>query len=103
VGALLVVCSGCASDPVMVLPRPPVNAESLGIVEGTGAGGLGILGTAYYFIPMGINGRVERAYEDALSKAPGATCLRNVTIRENWYWYVIGTWRHVTIRGEAVK
>ena len=37
------------------MPKPPVNAQKLGRVEGSGAGALGILSTAYNFIPMGLN------------------------------------------------
>jgi hypothetical protein len=75
----------------------------LGKAEGSASGALGIGGTAYYFIPMGLNSRYERAYNNALASAPGATALTNVTIQENWYWFVLGTLRQVTITGDAVK
>jgi hypothetical protein len=52
---------------------------------------------------MGLNSRVENAYVDAISKVPGATSLINVTIKEDWYWWLIGTARCVTLTGEAVK
>jgi len=52
---------------------------------------------------MGINSRAEKAYSDAVSKAPNATALTNVTIQENWYWWLIGTARCVTVTGEAIK
>jgi hypothetical protein len=102
-GILAVVATGCASQMVTIVPKPPVNAQKLGRVEGSAAGALGIGGTAYYFIPMGLNGRVQRAYDAALAKAPGATGLTNVTLEDDWYWIVIGTLRHTTITGEAVK
>lgn len=102
-GILAVFAAGCASQMVTIVPKPPVNAQKLGRVEGSGAGALGILSTAYNFIPMGLNDRMQRAYDDALAKAPGATGLTNVTLEEDWYWFVIGTLRHVTITGEAVK
>jgi hypothetical protein len=88
---------------VTLVPQPPVNAQKIGPVEGSSSGALGVLGTAYYFIPMGLNGRMQRAYDEALAMAPGATCLTNVTLQESWYWFIIGTMRHVTITGEAVK
>lgn len=88
---------------VTIAPMPPVNAQKLGHVQGSASGALGVLGTAYYFIPVGLNERMQNAYSDALSKAPGATGLTNVTLQENWYWFVIGTMRKVTITGEAVK
>ena len=52
---------------------------------------------------MGINSRVENAYQNALASVPGATALVDVTMRENWQWWVIGTSRCVTVTGEAIK
>jgi hypothetical protein len=87
----------------MISPAPPAKFERLGQATGTGTGSLGILGTAYYFIPMGLNGRVQRAYDEAVSSVPGATGLVDVTIKENWYWWLIGTARTVTVTGEAIR
>jgi hypothetical protein len=99
-GALL---TACASGHTTISATPPAKYEKLGKVTGTATGSLGIGGTAYYFIPMGLNSRVERAYQDALSKAPGATGLIDVSYQETWFWWVIGTARNVTITGEAIK
>ena len=98
--ALLI--GGCASGPTMIAPEPPANYEKLGPAEGTASGSLGILGTAYYFIPMGLNSRVERAYNHAVASVPGATGLIDVTLDEYWVWWIIGTNRTVTITGEAI-
>ena len=95
--------TGCSSSLTAVSPTPPAKYEKLGPVSGSATGSIGILATAYNFIPMGLNTRVERAYQDALSKAPGATSLMDVTYQETWYWWVIGTARKVTITGEAIK
>lgn len=94
---------GCASDFTTIAPMPPQKYEKLGHVTGKATGSLGILGTAYYFIPMGLNSRVESAYDKALQSAPGATALIDVTFQETWIWWVIGTARTVTISGEAIK
>ena len=94
---------GCSSGFTNVAPTPPQNYQVLGQTTGTGCGSLGVLATAYYVIPMGLNSRVENAYVDAISKVPGATSLINVTIKEDWYWWLIGTARCVTLTGEAVK
>lgn len=88
---------------VTLVPKPPENAKVIAHVEGTGAGTLCIGYPPYQFLPICHNDRVEYAISDALSKAPGATGLRNVTLQENWYWIVVGTLRYVTITGEAVK
>jgi len=57
----------------------------------------------YNFIPIGLNSRVETAYNRALQKKPGATALVDVTVQENWFWWVVGTARCVTVTGEAVQ
>lgn len=101
--ALTMVLAGCASDLTKVAPTPPQNYQKLGKTSGTACGSLGILATAYYAIPMGLNSRVERAYADALAKVPGATALIDVTYQEDWAWFLIATSRCVTVTGEAVK
>ena len=55
------------------------------------------------FIPMGLNSRTERAYENALASVPGSTGLMNITYQEDWFWWVLGTGRTVTITGDAIK
>ncbi|WP_211254781.1 hypothetical protein [Nevskia soli] len=95
--------AGCASDPVMVAPAAKAGFRNLGPAEGSACGSLLIIATAYNFIPAGLNSRVERAYANALQSVPGATSLINVKMQENWYWFVLGTMRCVTITGEAVK
>lgn len=101
-GAALIL-GGCASGPVMISPAPPAKFERLGQATGTGNGSLGVVTAYFYFIPMGLNGRVQRAYDDAVASVPGATGLIDVTIKENWYWWFIGTARSVTITGEAIR
>lgn len=94
---------GCASGFTKVSPTPAPNYQSLGQTSGTACGSLGLLATAYYAVPMGLNSRVENAYIDALSKVPTATSLTNVTIKEDWFWWLVGTARCVTVTGEAIK
>ena len=98
-----VLLGGCASGFTNVAPTPPKEYQRLGAATGSACGSLGIVSTAYYFIPMGINSRVERAYADAVAHVPNATALVDVTIQEDWYWWLIGTARCVTVKGEAVK
>ena len=52
---------------------------------------------------MGLNGRVESAYQRALESMPGATALLNVTVSEDWSWWVIGTARCTTLSGDAIQ
>jgi hypothetical protein len=100
---LFMAATGCASAYKTVLPTPPEHYQKLGMAKGEACGSMLILATAYYFIPIGINERVENAYKNALASVPGATALMNVTMQENWYWWVIGSTKCVTITGEAIQ
>jgi hypothetical protein len=95
--------AGCASDFVKVAPQPPTQYQKLGKAEGSSCGSLLLLATAYYFIPVGLNERVATAYQNAVASIPGATALVDVSIQEDWTWWLIGTMRCVTIKGEAIK
>ena len=99
----LLVFSGCSSKEVTIEQKQPEKYEVLGKATGTGSGSLAALGTAYYFIPLGLNGRTERAYADAIASVPGATGLINVTYSEDWLWWVLGTNRTVTVTGDAIR
>ena len=104
--ALLVVALGtsvsCVGAPVNVAPRPPERYEKLGAARGRACGSLGFAQTGYYFIPILLNGRVERAYQRALASVPGATALVDTEVRETGFWYVLATARCTTIPGEAI-
>ena len=99
----LLILSGCSSHQVTILKEPPSKYEKIGEAKGEATGSLGLAGTAYYFIPMGLNSRTERAYENALASVPGSTGLMNITYQEDWFWWVLGTGRTVTITGDAIK
>ncbi|MDB5800222.1 MAG: hypothetical protein JWL63_1161 [Rhodocyclales bacterium] len=89
---------GCSSAIINVAPMPPVKYEKLAHVEATACGALfGPL------IPLGLNGRVKEARDMALAKAPGATSLINVDMKEEWAWVFIIVSRCTTISGDAVK
>ena len=103
IGLSMFILSGCSSKEVTIENKQPVKYEVLGKATGTGSGSLAALGTAYYFIPLGLNDRQERAYADAIRSVPGATGLINVTYSEDWFWWVIGTNRTVTITGDAIR
>lgn len=101
-GCVLLI-GGCASGLTTIAPRPPAQYEKLGHASGKSTGSIGVLGTATNFIPMGLNTRVYRAYDNAVDSVPGATGLIDVTLEESWFWWVIGTGRTVTITGEAIR
>jgi hypothetical protein len=95
--------TSCASTFTTVLPRLPEKYEKIGPASGKACGSLLIDGTAYNFIPVLLNDRVERAYKNAVASVPSATALVNVTMQENWFWWVIGSTKCVTITGEAIR
>lgn len=99
----LMVFSGCSSHQVSIEKAPPAKYEKLGEATGEGTGSLGLAATAYYFVPMGLNSRSEKAYDNAVASVPGATGLMNVTYQEDWFWWVLGTARTVKISGDAIK
>ena len=100
---ITILTTGCSSHDVKIAPATPEKYEVLGKAKGEATGSLGILATAYYFIPMGLNGRMGKAYDNAVESVPGATGLINITYQEDWYWWIIGTARKVTITGDAIK
>ena len=103
IAVFILVCTGCASGFRTILPQPPEKYERLGPASGSACGSMLIGPTAYNFIPVMLNSRVARAYQQALESVPGSTALINVTMQEDWYWWVIGTARCVTIQGEAIR
>lgn len=95
--------AGCVSGFQTVSPQPPEKYEILGKAAGSACGTLFGGPTAYNFIPVLLNSRVERAYQDALASVPGSTALINVTMKEDWLWWAIGSSRCVSITGEAIR
>jgi hypothetical protein len=100
---VVLVSAGCASGFRTVVPNPPEKYEKLGTATGEACGSMLLGPTAYNFIPVSLSERVELAYQRALASVPGSKALINVTMQEDWYWWVIGTARCVTIRGEAIR
>ena len=97
----IVSITGCSSGFKTISPnlaKHPHNIETLGHVTGHACGSI-----LFDLIPISENSRVENAYNNALSKRPGATGIINTTLDENWFWWYLGTTRCVTIEGEAIK
>ena len=103
ISSIFMLLSGCSSHDVTIAPAQPEKYEVLGKAEGTGSGSLGLVATGYSFIPMGLNSRSERAYDNAVKSVPGATGLINVTYQEDWLWWLLATARNVTIKGDAIR
>ncbi|MCP5148194.1 MAG: hypothetical protein H6989_07405 [Pseudomonadales bacterium] len=82
---------------------PPEQYQKLGYTSGDACGALLLGDWLLAFMPIGLSDRVEDARADAIAKVPGATDLVNVSVKETWYYWLIGTSRCVTISGEAIK
>lgn len=95
--------SACSSGNVSITKAPLDKFEKLGKTEGTACGTMGLIHINFWFVPIALNGRYERAYNEALEKVPGATGLTDVTLEESWFWWIIGTTRCSTVAGEAIK
>lgn len=95
--------SACTGGLITIAPTPPPAYQQLGHATGTGCGTMLLAYPAYNFIPVMLGSRSERAYSNAVESVPGATSLVDVTLRESWYWWILGTTRCVTIEGEAIK
>ena len=97
------VLPACETDFVMIAPEVSTEAETLGYVQGNSYRHL-LLGTPMYnVIPIGWSGCTTRACEEALAEHSGENlALRDVTMREDWFWWVIGSARQFNIEGDVV-
>lgn len=109
---------GCTSGFVRIAPAPPPESQKLGQAIGSACGSL-LLDSNLFSLPLvevylppivvpppvpaAFNSRVQRAYTNAVRSVPGATALVGVSMREDWYWWALGTTRCVTISGEAIR
>ena len=104
IAAALIALPGCETEYVTVAPDTHGAATRLGPSEGSATSILVLAYPPYAtFIPWGWDERAQTAYGTAVAAVPGATALGDVSIQEDWTWWLLGTSRRLTIRGEAVK
>jgi hypothetical protein len=99
------VLPACETDFVTIAPEVSTQSEVIGHVQGNSYRHL-LLGTpSYNLIPIGWSGCTTRACEEALAAAPEGegVALRNVTVREDWFWWVLGSAREFNIEGDVVR
>ncbi len=105
--AALLALAACESEYVTVAPDVGAAAQRVGPAEGSATSNLAIGYPPWLpflcCIPWGWDDRARTAYGTAVAGAPGATALANVTIEEDWYWWLVATSRRLTVRGDAVK
>lgn len=98
--AALFLCVGCAGKPIK-LPSIPVE----GIQKPDSATGRTISGSAsgfqiFLFVPIGVNGRHDRAYSRLLEEA-GDDRITDIKIQESWTYAFVGTIYKTTIEATA--
>jgi hypothetical protein len=99
--------AACETDYVTIAPDVGKATTRLGPTEGSATSSLAIVYPPWFpvlcFIPWGWDQRAQTAYGKAVASVPGATSVSDVTIQEDWTWWLLATSRKLTVRGEAVK
>jgi hypothetical protein len=99
--------TACATDYVIVAPDVGAATKRLAPAEGSASSHLALAYPPWLpflcFVPWGWDDRAPTAYGAAVAAVPGATALGEVTIQEDWNWWLLGTSRTLTVRGLAVK
>jgi hypothetical protein len=94
---LAFVLAACTTGPVLVGPRP-TGQEVVTQVEGSSCGLL-----FFGVLPIGVNERLQRAYDDALA-ASGKRELADTKIRDRWYVVpLLGLWLCTDVQGVVVR
>jgi hypothetical protein len=100
VGALtaaMFFVTGCNSAPVNLggTPVPNYDASNPRRISASGSGFQLLL-----FIPIGINGRYEKAW-DELEQQAGGDYITDVTVQDSWTYALIGTIYTVKLEANA--
>ena len=99
VSGLLMI--GCASRTLDVRTPPADFSTSCKVLEDVKGTGGGLL--FWGIIPLGVNGRFDNAYQEALGSA-GGTHLIDVRVVDHWYYIpYVGIVLSVRIEGKAIQ
>jgi len=94
---LAVTMVGCSGPLTKIAPRPTSGATMTR--EGKGSAcGVNLFG----LIPIGVNDRAERAYQQALTNA-GASGLTETTVTDRWYYIYVGMMVCTDIAGSGFR
>ncbi|MDB5800223.1 MAG: hypothetical protein JWL63_1162 [Rhodocyclales bacterium] len=98
IGIVAMLClAGCSSDPIRLGGVTDVSQIDRSKGERLEASASGVqVGP----LPLGINGRFERAYADLQDQAKGRV-LTDVKVEESWKYIVIGTLHSTTLYATA--
>ena len=94
---MVVVMTGCVSQPFVMNTELTDNYEVLGEASGTSLGMM-----LLFCVPVGSNERYFRAYNDAL-KSLGGDVIINPQVRDQWYFTPVGNVFKCTVSGTVVK
>jgi hypothetical protein len=94
---LALVLAGCSSALTSIGPPPPVSYTVIGPSSGSACGFL-----LLDVIPISINDRTERAYDEAIRKA-SATALIDTSIVNSWYYALFGVIHCTDVAGTAIR
>lgn len=99
VAAAAALMAGCAGTPVSLGSRVsgpvPSGAERTITAEACGF-------QLLLFIPISINGRMERAYGSLQAQAAG-DFITDVQVQESWGWGFVGTSYCTTLQAKAIR
>ncbi|MFZ0890418.1 MAG: hypothetical protein WA005_18410 [Candidatus Binataceae bacterium] len=94
---LALTVSACSSELMNIAPTPPARY----VVASEGEGGAcGVL--LFGVIPIGVNSRTERAYQQALENAQ-ATGLMESQVADRWYYIGVGEMLCTDIHGMGYR
>lgn len=96
--ATLFIC-GCSGSPISVksVTAKDIDLNSSRQISAEGCGFQLLL-----FIPIKINSRLERAFEELNQKA-GKDMIANLSIEEDWTYGLVGTMYCTTLRATAYQ
>jgi hypothetical protein len=95
---LVMLVGGCSGPLTPVAPlAPPSSYSTLGRTQGSACGFL-----FYSLIPIFVNDRTERAYDEAVSKG-GAEFLIDTEVIDRWYYAGVGLVLCTTVAGTGAR
>jgi predicted lipoprotein len=94
--------SACETPFTTIAPEVTTSARRVGPAHGEASMWLFAGTPTYNVLPIGWQGRAQRAYDEALASCPGADALAGITFQEHWFWFVVGTRRKLVLDGEGV-
>lgn len=99
ISAVTLCICGCSGSPITV---KSVTSKDLALNSGRSISAEGCGFQLLLFIPIKINSRLERAFEELNQKA-GSDAIANLSIEEAWTYGLVGTMYCTTLRATAYQ